>query len=136
MPTSRPTAAARRLLNVTLDSFEKLEITIALQRAPAHTLSMPELSEQLQLSSQLVERGVDELARAGVVDVASGRARLTLPPQDVAALDEIATLYDEDRLLVIRTLTEIAMDKMRGMAARAFADAFKIRRKKEENGDG
>jgi hypothetical protein len=56
-----------------------------------------------------------------------------LNPRDIPAMDEIATLYDEDRLLVVRTLTEIALDRLRGMAARAFADAFQLRKKKEND---
>jgi hypothetical protein len=28
------------------------------------------------------------------------------------------------------------MDKIRGITARAFADAFQLRKKKEEDGDG
>lgn len=119
-----------------LDSFEKIEIAIALHRAEAQTLAVRELEDKLQLSSQVIERGLDELVHATAVHVAGGFARLTLRAQDLPAMDEIAALYDEDRLLVIRTLTEIAMDRMRGMAARAFAGAFQLRRKNEEDGDG
>jgi DNA-binding IscR family transcriptional regulator len=118
-----------------LDSFEKLEITIALHRV-ATPMSVSELSTNLHLSSQIVERGLDELARAGAVHLADGTARLTLPAQDLPAMDEIVALYDEDRLLVVRTLTEISMDRIRGMAARAFADAFQLRRKNQGGGDG
>lgn len=129
------TADARRLLDVTLNSFEKLEIAIALHRAEAQTLSVSELGARLRLSSQIIERGIDDLAGAGVLHVVSEHARLILDPRDIPAMDEIAALYDEDRLLVVRTLTEISMDRIRGMAARAFADAFQLRRKKED-GDG
>lgn len=120
---------------MTLNSFEKLEIAIALHRAEAHTLSVAELSTKLRLSYQVVERGIDELVRDGVLHVASSDVRLTLDPRHLPAMDEIATLYDEDRLLVVRTLTEIAMNKIRGMAARAFADAFQLRSKKEDDED-
>jgi DNA-binding transcriptional regulator YhcF (GntR family) len=135
VPTDRPTAPARRLLGTMLNSFEKLEITIALHRAATRMLSVHELTAKLGLSSHVVERGIDELVRAGMVELASDVARLTLDPQDIPAMDEIAALYDEDRLLVVRKLTEISMEKMRGMAARAFADAFQLRKKKEEDGD-
>jgi hypothetical protein len=118
---------------MTFNSFEKLEIAIALYRAETHALSVAELSAKLRLSSHSVERGIDELADAGVLHVASEIARLTLNPRDIPAMDEIATLYDEDRLLVVRTLTEIALDRLRGMAARAFADAFQLRKKKEND---
>jgi hypothetical protein len=119
-----------------LNSFEKLEIAVALFRSATHTLSLSELETKLSLSSQLVERGLDELARAGVVRLDNGFACLTLNPQEVPAMEEIAALYAEDPLLVVRTLTEIAMDKIRGMTARAFADAFRLRKKEEDNDAG
>lgn len=132
VPTPQLTAAARRLLDVMLNSFEKLEITIALHRTASHASSVSELSTKLGLASHIVERGVDELVRAGAVQLVDGVARLTLDAKDIPAMDEIAVIYDDDRLLVVRTLTEISMDKIRGMAARAFADAFQLRRKKED----
>jgi hypothetical protein len=135
MPPGRPTAAARRLLGATLDSFEKLEIAIALHRTAAHSLPVSELGTRLQLPNQIVERGLDELVRAGVVELARGVVHLRLDPQDIPAMDEIAALHDGDQLLLVRTLTEMSMDKIRGMAARAFADAFQIRPKKEDEGD-
>jgi hypothetical protein len=136
VPTHQLTAAARRLLDVMLNSFEKLEITIALHRTPSHALSVFELSTKLKLSSNVVDRGLEELVRAGAVQLVDEVARLALDPKDIPAMDEIAAIYDDDRLLVVRTLTEISMDKIRGMAARAFADAFQLRRKKDnEDGD-
>jgi DNA-binding transcriptional ArsR family regulator len=130
--TSRPSDAARRLLGETLNSFERLEIAIALHQAPAQTLLFSELVTKLKLSGSIVERGLDELAEVGAVHVAGDVVRLTLSPQDVPAMGEIVALYEDDRLLVVRTLTEIAMENIRGMAARTFADAFRLRRKKEE----
>jgi hypothetical protein len=132
VPTHQLTAAARRLLDVLLNSFEKLEITIALHRTPTHALSLCELSTKLKLSSQIVERGLDELVHAGAVRLVDEVVHLSLAPQDIPAMDEIATVYDDDRLLVVRTLTELSMNRIRGMAARAFADAFQLRRKKED----
>jgi hypothetical protein len=130
--THRLSPAALRLLDLRLNSFEKLEITIALHRTAAHTLSVPELSTKLQLSSQMiVEYEIDELARAGVVHSADGVARLTLDPKDIPAMDEIAAIYDEDRLLVVRTLTEISMNKIRGLATQAFG----LPRNTEEDDD-
>ncbi|HVI02648.1 MAG TPA: hypothetical protein VM869_28275 [Enhygromyxa sp.] len=118
-----------------LNSFEKLEIALALRCAAANTLAVPELSTKLRLASHIVERGIEELARAGGVQFTGDAARLTLDSTELAALDEIAVLYEEDRLLVVRTLTEISLDKIRGIAARRFADAFQLRKKKEEDGD-
>ena len=66
---------------------------------------------------------------------AGGLVRLTLPADDGKALGELTDLYEEDRITVVRMMSEVAMDKIRGMAARTFADAFTLKKKKED-GDG
>jgi hypothetical protein len=48
-----------------------------------------------------------------------------------AAIDELARLYEEDRLLVVTSMVAISMDRIRGMAARTFADSFQFRKTKE-----
>lgn len=130
--SSRLSAAVRQVLEAQYDSFEKLEIGLALQRAPAQTSSVPELTRLVQLPEDVVDRTVDELCRAGTVHVAGGLVRLTLQPHAAAAAAELAELYDEDRVLVARTLSEISLEKIRGMAARTFADAFQLRKNKKK----
>ncbi len=125
--------AVRRLLESPLDSFEKLEIVVALHRTAARTSSNAELASAIALPLEIVSRAVDELVRAGFVENAGGLTRLTASPADRAAVGELVELYDEDRILVVRALSQIAMDKIRGMAARTFADAFKLRKKREDD---
>lgn len=132
---SKPSAAVRRLLEAPFDSFEKLEVGVALCKATAHTSSVPELSKALSMPRDLVERAIDELARAAAVNHAGGLVRLTLGADDGRALGELTQLYDDDRITVVRMMSEVAMDKIRGMAARTFADAFTLKKKKED-GDG
>ncbi len=131
--SSSATASVRRLLESPFDSFEKLEVGIALFEAPAHTSSIPELASKLGLTRELVERAVLELARTGIVHVAGGLTRLTVSGADAPAFAELARLYEEDRLLVVRIMSEVAMDRIRGMAARTFADAFQLRKKKDDD---
>jgi predicted transcriptional regulator len=125
---TRPSAAVRQVLEEYIDSFEKLEIALALHRAPARTLSIPELAAEVQLAEGLVERTVEELRGAGLVEVAGGLVRLAAEwggGAGEAAVTELAELYDEDRVLVVRTLSELAVEKIRGMAARTFAELRK-----------
>lgn len=128
-----PSPAVRRLLESPLDSFEKLEIVVALHRTAVHTSSNAELARAVALPLEIVVRAVDELTRAGFVQHAGGLTRLTIDAADLAALGELVALYDEDRILVVRALSQISMDKIRGMAARTFAGAFKLRRKREDD---
>jgi hypothetical protein len=41
----------------------------------------------------------------------------------------LCRLYDEDRLAVLKEMTALAMDRIRNSAARAFSEAFRIRRR-------
>lgn len=87
----------------------------------------------MALPLDIVSRAVDDLTLAGFVENAGGLTRLTASAEDLAAVKELVDLYDEDRILVVRALSQIAMDKIRGMAARTFADAFKLRKKREDD---
>ncbi len=123
----------RQLLRGPLDSFDKLEMVVALWKAPAHTSSARELAARVQLPVDLIERATADLTVARLVEVAGGLIRLTPTALQSAAVADLVTLYDEDRILIVRVLSEIAMDKIRGMAARAFADAFQVRKKPEDD---
>lgn len=114
-----------------MDSLEKLEIVVALHRAPAGTSSPAALAATLQLEPELAAVAIADLARANVVESAGGLTRLVRAGEDGAAIDELVALYDQDRLMIMRAMSTIALEKIRGMAARAFADAFHFRKKKD-----
>jgi hypothetical protein len=130
---SRITPQLRRLLEAPLDTFEKLEICMVLWTATARTQSPRELAARIQLPLDLVERALEDLVAAKYVELAGGLARLTVPAALVPDVQALVELYATDRILIVRTLSELAMDRVRGMAARAFADAFLIRKKSEDD---
>ena len=132
---SRIPPQLRRLLESPLDTFEKLEICMVLWTAAARTQSPRELAARVQLPLDLVERGLEDLVAAKYVELAGGLARLTVPASQVDDVQALVEMYATDRILIVRTLSELAMDRVRGMAARAFADAFQLR-KKPEGDDG
>ena len=141
MVTGRITPAVRRLLADGIDSFEKLELVLALSRAKG-PVTLADLATNTELDLALVRQLADELehrgllvidrADAGDLDGAGKIARLTPKPEDAEAVSELAALYDEDRLLVLKALSKVAMERIRGMAARTFADAFQLRGKKDD----
>ncbi|MBL9018532.1 MAG: hypothetical protein JNL83_30380 [Myxococcales bacterium] len=128
---SRVTPQIRRLLEAPLDTFEKLEICMVLWTATARTQSPRELAARVQLPVELVDRALEDLVAAGYVELAGGLARLTVPTAQHADVQALVELYAVDRILIVRTLSELAMNRVRSMAARAFADAFQLRRKPE-----
>lgn len=108
---------------------------MVLWTAAARTQSPRELAARVQLPIDLVERALDDLVRARFVELAGGLARLTIPANLVPDVQALVELYATDRILIVRTLSELALGRVRGMAARAFADAF-VLRKKSEDDDG
>jgi hypothetical protein len=130
---SRITPQLRRLLESPLDTFEKLEVCMMLWTATAHTQSPRELSARIQLPVDLVERALEELVAAKFVELAGGLARLTVPAHLVDDVQALVELYATDRILIVRTLSELAVNRVRSMAARAFADAFQLRKKSEDD---
>jgi predicted transcriptional regulator len=125
-----------RLLEGPIDSFEKLELVLVLFHA-VKPQSLNELAHKFSLEPEETRRIVAELIRSNLVavDLADGEEIVRIAPKDDdgAALNELAKLYDEDRVLVVKTLSTIAMDRIRGMAARTFADAFQLRKKQDDH---
>jgi DNA-binding transcriptional ArsR family regulator len=125
------------LLAHRINSFEKLEIVVALHRAPHSTMSVDELCRALGLAREVVSQTVIDLRRAALVELTlRGDLRL-LPPtnQEYTAVAELARLYHEDRMTLAKALGEIALDRLRSMTSRAFADAFVLRKKLKKRGD-
>lgn len=131
--TARLPPPVQQLLETQLDSFEKLELVLVLHAAPARSATLVELARQLQFPQELVGRIVYQLAETGLVQVDGGTAHFVERPGQRAALDELRATYDDDRVLIVTTLSEIAMKRIRGMAARTFADAFRLRKKRGDD---
>jgi DNA-binding IclR family transcriptional regulator len=122
--------ALRKLLDAHVESFEKLEVLMLLRRTPAGTTAA-EISRALGLGGDEVGEITAALSAAELVARAPD-GRISLSPQraeDRAALDELARVYAEDRLTLVKVIAETAMDRLRNLAGRAFADAFVIRKK-------
>ena len=130
LSTKLPADVAELLAN-RIDSFEKLELVVALYAAPRATMSIDALVTALSLSREDVRRAASELREASLIDLASRGEVQLLPPteRDHAAVSELVRLYQEDRFAVVKAMGEIAVSRIRNMASRAFADAFIIRKK-------
>lgn len=125
----------RRLLETHLDTFEKLEVTLALYRAGGASRPLAELAKALLLDVDGMKRVAQELVASGVVEFDGPDQLRLMATYQTAQLAELARVYDEDRVLVVTTLSSIAMSRIRGMAARTFSDAFNLRKpKKDEDG--
>jgi hypothetical protein len=125
--TLKPSQALREALETKLDTFEKLELVLLLLDAPR---PLPELARELHIGEDVLRRVVSDLVRSKVAELRpDDTVHLTASDGERAAFREGAELYSHDRGKVIMLFSTIAMDRIRGMSARAFASAFNLRKK-------
>lgn len=124
----------KTLLETKLDSFEKLEVVRAL-RASGRPMSCSELETACRLSSELIEDAVASLQRSKFVEHdATGRGIWLGISSTDPRFEALMKRYNEDRIGVLKVLSSSVMQRLRSMAARAFAEAFVIRRKRDDDG--
>jgi hypothetical protein len=122
-----------KLLCTRLDSFEKLEI-VRLLRASGQAMSRAELETAGRFSSDTVSEVLSSLAQARLIEIdeATGLVRLGSPANE-RAVHTLMSVYEDDRAAVLSLLSTIAMERIRSMTARAFAEAFVLRRKRGDD---
>lgn len=121
-----------QLLRERVASLEVLEAMLLLRRDPTRSWPADELSERLSIPENLLEPVLGELVRHGLLATTDQRWRYAPRTPELAAdVDRLAVLYDERRLEVMRLLSAHALERIRDSAARTFADAFVIKRKKD-----
>ena len=136
LPATPPSDELRRLLAAKLDTYEKLELVVVLSRRDDREQSVAELARELQVGPDVLRRLAADLVRTGLVETTpEDTLRLIASVEESKIIAEGAELYASDPSKVIGLLSTIAMDRIRGMSARSFADAFSLRKKKKD-GDG
>jgi DNA-binding IclR family transcriptional regulator len=131
----RLTRDARKLLETDLDSVEKLEALQHLGRVPGEILRS-ELVRAVNLERETMRAAIGDLVRAGFIDASSKRGGLRLGLRAMgAAYEDVMRLYDEDRALIAAALSSIAVERIRGMAARAFGEALATKKKSDDDSD-
>jgi hypothetical protein len=125
--SGRDTQAIQRLLAQVVDSFEKLEIVLHVHRSGfALKPAAADIAKALALSVEDVQKCITTLERGRVLDPA-GPWR--------SAIEDLAALYEEDRIQVLDLMTRTSLNRVRQEAARVFADAFVLRPKKKGDPD-
>lgn len=127
---------ARKLLETDLGSVEKLEAMRYL-RSAGGAVPRAELVRDVNLERETVRTAVGELVSAELIEATGERGTVRLGPRAAGeAFEEVMRMYDEDRVLVVTTLSSIAMERIRGMAARAFGEALVGRKKPDGDREG
>jgi hypothetical protein len=123
--------AVRTLLTTSVDSLEKLELVALLHRHPVGWTTFT-AAEQLRIAPDLAARALEELRAAGIL-VFEKDSGYHCKPSEV--VQQLADLYENDRVQVLTILASTALDRIRSSAAHTFADAFRLRGKKKEEPD-
>jgi hypothetical protein len=124
----------RQLLLGPVDSFEKLEVLLALQGAKGAGLTLPELAARAHLAAEQVELATVGLAEVGLIERA-GSDTWRVRGDATAAVGELAAAWTASRPAVLTTMTNRALARIRTAAARRFAEAFRLRRREKDDGD-
>jgi hypothetical protein len=120
-----------------ISSFEQLRALLCLAREAERAWAPREIAAAIGLPLQLAEDALEELAQAGRLvtktPAASGAAyAFTASSSTARALvGELARVYDEQPLAIIRMMNENALERVRSTAARRLAEAFRLDREKK-----
>lgn len=114
------------LLDNKLDTFEKLELVLAL-RAAGKPLLLSDLALELQVGHDALRRVADGVAASGVILLDDDIVGLRSGSWD-PLIEEAAKVYATEQKKLMRVFTRIAMERIRGRAARTFADAFRLKK--------
>ncbi len=123
-----------RLLDEVLDSVEKIEIAWYLSEAKA-PLPVAELQARTHIDTQTMRATMADLVRDRVIALSGD----PVPTVQLAArarrpdFEALMSLYSADRPMVVAALASISVSRIRSMAARAFGEAFVLRKKKGDS---
>lgn len=124
------------LVDERVNSFDKLELVIALYRAPEMRASVRDLAAAVNLDRDEVRIAAGELAAARLVAIdAAAEVRLVMATADEPVIRELVSVYQTDKVALVQRIANSAMNRLRNLAGRAFAEAFVIRKKPGGDGD-
>jgi hypothetical protein len=90
---------------------------------------LAELAVQLQVGREALRRVADEVVASGIVRALDDDCLQLMSGSWDPLLEEAALVHSAAPAKLVRVFTRIAMERIRGMAARTFADAFRLRKK-------
>jgi hypothetical protein len=120
-----------------IDSFEKLEAVVHLYGLPGRRVSADEIARSVGMHPTATAEALEELRKNEVVarsDDSVPRYSYRLDSPHAGMIDKLVDIYANDRVAILNMLTMIAMQRIRRSAAETFADAFRVRRKKDDDG--
>jgi hypothetical protein len=123
-------AKVAAFLRSSIETYEELEALLLLSRTP-EKWSTVALCKELRVSEAEVDAALEALvARGFVVKEADGSHSLfRADPELVDVLEQLAAVYAENPIDVVKAMSANAIQRVRNAALQAFADAFVWRKK-------
>jgi hypothetical protein len=124
-----------RLLREELHGYAALETLILLSSQPNHTWRASQIAAELKIVEAEVEQALRELMSCGMASEHALRGSFAYQTGNEArerAVKELRRAYEENRMELVRIMSRNAIERVRSSAARAFADAFVLGKKKND----
>lgn len=129
VPSPKLASQERALLATQLDTSDKLELVHALRTA-RRPLSRGELARACGLSPEVIRELLGNLIELAIVEAMDRGARFRVSLATRASgVEALMAIYEDDRAVVLATLTELALERIRGMAVEAFGEALGPRKR-------
>jgi hypothetical protein len=126
---------ALALLQSGVESYEQLLILLHTHGSHPREWSAEDLSTHLNMSPAIIQHALQRLEAGHLLGRRSmhGADRYAYSPSNAAleqAVADLARVYGQNPLLIIRVMSNNAIQRVRTAALRTFADAFLLRRDK------
>jgi hypothetical protein len=127
----------RQFLFDHVETHEELQILMWFQQHSGSSATEGQIAADTGISTALVTEALERLTAAGML-----ASHLSTPgafhydPKEPAVhemLQRVVAIYREDPRSVIELMTANALQRLRASASRAFADAFRLRKRKDDD---
>jgi hypothetical protein len=132
-PFSEP---VRQLLRDAMTSFERLEVLLFLRRSAPAAFAASGISQNLHIQVELVAEALEGLAQFGLLarGPEDGLFRFAPAQRLERTAEELAAAYRDQSAAVLSTMSIDAIARIRSGPMKAFADAFVLGKRKDDDG--
>ena len=129
-------ATVRALVAERVHGYEQLEALLFLRACPTEDCTPEGVAAALRIPVESATAALEDLVKRGLVSARESGPHAyrfdPATPELRAAVAGLERAYAEQRLAVIKLLSDHAIERLRTGATRAFADSFLIGRRKND----
>jgi hypothetical protein len=115
-----------------IEGYEELEVALLLYRQPDDAWTSRSAAERLGIAVEQATTAFDGLEARGLAVRDGNTFRYGPASKELdAAMGVLVRTYDANRIAVIQYLTQNAIERMRTSTVHRFAEAFRVRGKKD-----